>query len=100
MLKYNVAIPEAVDKLLRTTRELGFGEIFGVEIDPRSKVVNTRRFSKNETDLAKFIEDGNCYIDVLTVHQSEPVTAETRLREQGFPMSEKSEIPNRIKRRA
>ena len=42
MLKYNVAIPEAVDKLLRTTRELGFGEIFGVEIDPRSKIVYIR----------------------------------------------------------
>ena len=92
MLKYTIAIPEAVEKLLRTTRELQFGEIFGVEIDPRTRMVHAQ-VSANERDLAHFIEDGNCYIDVLTVHQSEPVTAELDYENRGFRCRKKIKFP-------
>ena len=92
MLKYNIVVPEAVEKLLRTTRELQFGEIFGVDIDPRTKMVNVQ-VSRNERDLASFIEDGNGYIDVLTIHQSEPVTAELDHESRGFRCRKKVKFP-------
>ncbi len=93
MLKLNVAVPEAVKNLLRTTRDLNFGELFGVDLDlrgPRENMI----VSQNERDLVQFILDEEaCYIDVLTVHQSEPVTAEMDLEMRGFRCRKKIKFP-------
>jgi hypothetical protein len=93
MLKCIVVIPEAVKKLLLTTRELRFGELYGVDLEMRGPR-NNFEVSKAEKDLVKLIlDDEACYIDVLTVHQSEPVTAEMDMEVRGFRCRKKIKFP-------
>ena len=93
MLKWNVVVPETLKNLLRTTRDLKFGELFGVDLDLRGPRENMN-VSLNERDLVQFILDEEaCYIDVLTVHQSEPVTAEMDMEVRGFRCRKKIKFP-------
>ena len=93
MLQCFIAVPESVKTLLRTTRELHYGELFGVEIDPTGPRENLQ-VSSNERDLVRLIlDEGTCYIDVLTVHQSEPVLAEMDVEVRGFRCRKKVKFP-------
>jgi hypothetical protein len=93
MLKCLVVVPQAVKELLWTTRELQFGAIFGVDLDLRGPRENMT-VSPAERDLVKLILDEEaCYIDVLTIHQSDPATAEMDMAVRGFRCRKKIKFP-------
>ena len=92
MLKYTSAVNGPIHKLIETTRNLRFGEIYGVEIaleDPWTFI----EVSTNERDLIEQIKDGLQYIDVLTVHNGEPVLAEVDDKVNGFRTRQKIKFP-------
>lgn len=91
MLRYTVTTYTNTVELLKTMRSLGYGEIYGVEIVFTGPAVEVE-VSKNERDLVDYL-DGTPKIDVLTVHQGEPVLAETNCVDNGFRCRKKVKFP-------
>ena len=92
MLRSTMKLSEAEVKLLEAIHEVGYGEMFGVEV-PHGAPNSNREVSKNFKDLVEFVRDGNQYIDVLTIHQGEPVTAEIDQEIKGFRCRKKRRFP-------
>lgn len=85
-----VSTPEYL--LLEAIREVKFGELFGVQVDDQHKWIDYELLQA-EMDLLCFIRDGAQYIDVLTVHNGQPVLAETDFRLSGFRCRKKVKFP-------
>ena len=79
-------------KLLETIRAIAFGELFGVEIPVEENWIE-EELHPAERDLVEFIRAGGQYIDVLTVHHSLPVIAETDMKLNGFKCRKKVKFP-------
>ncbi len=78
--------------LVCAMRELGFGEMFGVEIPDAEQ--ETRLMIPQATyDLILHIRSGVRYIDVLTVHRGQPTLAETDLKIDTFRCRKKVKFP-------
>lgn len=93
MQKCTVSVPETIKNLLRTTREIRYGELFGVDLDMRGSR-ETIFVSLAEKDLIRMITDeGIVYIDVLTVHQGDPVIVEMDQELNGFRCRKKVKLP-------
>jgi hypothetical protein len=92
MLKLYVSAPASLEKLVQTTRDLKYGEMFGLDLDLGTP---EKQFSvsQSEKDLVRFILDGNPYISVLTVHGGEPVLAEQDFVMNGFRCRKKTKFP-------
>ncbi len=91
MLRYTTTAFESAIRLIETARKLKFGEICSIEVvytgSPREVEV-----SRNEADLLNFLDENPC-IDKLTVHQGEPVLAETNYESNGFRCRKKIKFP-------
>lgn len=93
MLPYKARVTDQVLNLITSLRTLRFGEVYGVEVDNVGKTVQVN-VSRAERDLIQLIDDGTQYIDVLTVHQGEPVMAEIDFKnEVGFRCRKKVKFP-------
>lgn len=92
MVSYKVKVSRQEQKLLDTIRAIGYGELFGVEIDDAPKEINLD-VSMNCQDLIEMIRNGAQHIDVLTIHQGEPVMAETDYKDNGFRCRKKTKFP-------
>ena len=91
MLRYTVTAFANAIKLIETTRELKFGEVCGIEV-PYTGLPRQFEVSNNEADLLDFLDENPC-IDRLTVHQGEPVLAETKYESNGFRCLKKIKFP-------
>ena len=78
--------------LIRAMRNLRYGEIFGVEI-PLGGTLTPVELSNNEYDLVEAVKDGMQHIDVLTVHNGEPVLAETDYKDGDFHCRKRMRFP-------
>jgi len=85
-------MPQAVGKLIQTIREIGYGEMYGVELNMATPET-IMDVSHNERDMVRFILDGNPYLDVLTIHDSQPVYAEQDFASRGFRCRKKTKFP-------
>ncbi len=92
MLKYKAVVNSQIAVLITTTRSLRFGELYGVEIDLDGDQYPLE-VSKNEYDLIEAIYNGLQHIDVLTVHNGEPVRAEVDEKTNGFRCRKKIKFP-------
>ncbi len=93
MLKYKAVVNSQTAVLITTTRSLRFGELYGVEIELDGDDLFPLEVSKNEYDLIEAIHNGLQYIDVLTVHNGEPVRAEVDAKTNGFRCRKKIKFP-------
>lgn len=91
MIKYirNVSMPES--RLIDTIRELGFGELYGVNI-PETVYLNAKELAEPEWKLVTFIRAGHPTIDVLSVHQGLPALAENDGEFNGFRCRKKTKF--------
>ncbi len=78
--------------LLEAIREIKYGELFGVQVDDNHPWIEYE-VSPNDLDLLEYIRDGAQYIDVLTVHNGQPVLAETDFKLNGFRCRKKVKFP-------
>ncbi len=92
MLKYKAVVNSQIAVLITTTRSLRFGELYGVEIDLDGDQYPLE-VSKNEYDLIEAIYNGLQHIDVLTIHNGEPVRAEVDEKTNGFRCRKKIKFP-------
>jgi hypothetical protein len=93
MLKYKTIVNSQIAVLITTMRSLRFGEMYGVEIDLDGDDLFPLEVSKNEYDLVQEIHNGLQHIDVLTVHNGEPVRAEVDEKTNGFRCRKKIKFP-------
>jgi hypothetical protein len=85
------SVSDAEFELVKVTRHLQFGTIYGVEVKHEYRSM-TAEVSIEESDLIDFARE-HPYIDVLTVHAGQPVTAETDFVEKGFRCRKKHKFP-------
>ncbi len=78
-----VIITEREDELIEALHELCFGELYGVEILEEGDHL-LRLLSQAEQELIYFIRAGHQYIDILTVHNGQPILAEVDFKIRGF----------------
>jgi len=78
--------------LLLSIRDLGYGEIFGIEIPDENPEFDFA-VTKAELDLITMIRNGMGYIDVLTVHNGEPAISENDFKDRGFRCRKKIKYP-------
>jgi hypothetical protein len=95
MLRYSLKVSHAEKALILASRAVRFGELFGVELNEVAGELPSEwiEASANETDLLQQIRAGNTHIDVLTVHQGEPVLIENDLILNGFRCRKKTKLP-------
>ena len=92
MLQFTVLVSKKEKDLLDTIRGLGYGEIFGAEIQDAPKTIHVD-VSVYGQDLIDLLRSGVQYIDVLTVHAGEPVMAEIDQESYGFRCRKKTKFP-------
>lgn len=80
------------EELLRTIGEIGYGEIYGLEIAAQSPVLEVRVSLANR-DLINAIRNGLQSIDVLTIHDGEAKMAEVNYKTKGFSCRKKIKFP-------
>ncbi len=92
MVQSPLIVSKEESDLLWTIRELGFGELYGVEIrdGPKDTVF---RANQQEADLIEAIRAGNQYLDVLYVHQGSPIMVEIDFKVNGFRCRKKIRFP-------
>ncbi len=78
--------------LLEVIQDIQFGELFGVQVDDNAKWIEYE-VSPAMQCLLEYIRDGAQYIDILTVHNGQPVLAETDMKLQGFRCRKKVKFP-------
>jgi hypothetical protein len=74
-------------------QQVRFGEMFGVEIPSSEPYLDYHGASQTEQDLIFVIRSGIQYIDVLTVHNGQPVTIELDQEINGFRCRKKIKFP-------
>jgi hypothetical protein len=74
MIKSSIQVSNNVEQLILTIRSLNFGEIFSVNPDLEENV-REMEVSANEKALIDTLHEHR-KIDIITVHQGEPVYAE------------------------
>jgi len=79
------------NNLIKVTRHLQFGTIYGVEVQQEDKTLITD-LALEESDLIDYVRE-HPYIDVLTVHAGRPATAETDYMNDGFRCRKKHKFP-------
>lgn len=85
-----VSTPEYL--LLEVIKEIQYGELFGVQVDDQDKWIEYE-ISPAMLDLVGYIREGAQHIDILTVHNGQPVLAETDLKLNGFRCRKKIKFP-------
>jgi hypothetical protein len=81
-------------ELLEAIRELKFGEMYGVEIDLTQDQWMDYKLTPAITDFLLYLRSGIPYIDVLTVHNGQPVIAETDLKIDKFKCRRRVKFPS------
>lgn len=84
-------VPSHAAELIRACREMKYGEMFGVDVDMDSPAT-VMELTEKENSLVEMLRGGS-YIDVLTVHQGEPATAEIDEKIGGFRCRRKIKFP-------
>ncbi len=79
-------------ELLEVIREVQYGELYGVEIEAQEPE-REELVSPAERDLLEAIRGGIQYIDVLTIHNAEPVVAELDFTRASFRCRKKIKFP-------
>lgn len=79
-------------ELLDVIHEVQYGELYGVEIEAQEPGIE-ELVSPAERDLLEAIRGGLQYIDVLTIHNAEPVVAELDYKRAGFRCRKKIKFP-------
>ena len=92
MLNLKVKVTKRELELIGTIRKLGYGELYGVEIEDGYRSI-AAELSTCEADLIDFIRDGQQEISVLHIHQSQPAYAETDFVSHGFRCRKKTKFP-------
>ncbi len=92
MIQSLLDVSEEESDLLWTIRELGFGELYGVEIKDGPQVFQLP-VNRAEKDLVEFIRAGNQYLDILYVHQGSPIQVEIDFRLNSFRCRKKIRFP-------
>lgn len=88
----SLSVSSSERKLLTLIREVGFGEMYGVEIlEGEHDYVVTP--TQAEHDLLMAIRNGLQHIDVLTIHNGEPTMAEVDFKDSGFRCRKKIKFP-------
>ena len=90
LLSYLVSARE--QELLDVIHEVQYGELYGVEIEAQEPGIE-ELVSPAERDLLEAIRGGLQYIDVLTIHNAEPVVAELDYKRAGFRCRKKIKFP-------
>ena len=85
-------LSEAEILLQEAIKEIQCGEMYGVEI-PQQKLVKAREVSGNFLSLLEELRDGVTYVDVLTIHQGEPVMMEIDCKINDFRCRKKTKFP-------
>jgi hypothetical protein len=80
-------------ELLEAIRELKFGEMYGVEMDLTQDQWMDYKLTPAITDFLLYLRSGIPYIDVLTVHNGQPVIAETDLKIDKFKCRRRVKFP-------
>jgi hypothetical protein len=96
MLQSSLLVSHEENGLLWTIRELGFGELYGVEISDRTREVELT-VNKAERDLIEFIRGGMQYIDILHVHQGAPCLAEIDFKLNSFRCRKRIRFPTSLR---
>ena len=78
--------------LLETIKAIQFGELYGVQVDDHAVWIEYE-VTPAIRDLLEYIRDGAQYIDILTVHNGQPVLAETDMKLHGFRCRKKVKFP-------
>jgi hypothetical protein len=92
MVSSDMILSDEEKQLLDAIRDVNYGEIYGVEIisgNPKHHV----QVSANAQDLIEAIRDGQNSISVLTIHQGEPVMAETDYKRGRLHCRKKTKFP-------
>ncbi len=92
MVKYDIEVSDSEAALIETMQNLRYGEMFSVEIDARP-AGQAKKVSANVRSLLEWIRDGAQHIDVLTVHEGEPVLAEIDYQHHGFRCRKRIKFP-------
>jgi hypothetical protein len=92
MVQSLLILSDEENSLLWAIRELGFGELYGVEIKDGTRAIE-QTASIAERDLIETIRRGNQYFDVLYVHQGSPIMAEIDFKLNGFRCRKKIRFP-------
>lgn len=90
LLSYLVTARE--QELLDVIREVQYGELYGVEIEAQEPE-REELVTPAERDLLEAIRGGLQYIDVLTIHNAEPVVAELDFSRASFRCRKKIKFP-------
>lgn len=89
-MKIKVSNPEFY--LLETIRKVEYGTLYGVEIREEREFIECD-VSPAAMALLEYIRSGTRYIDVLTIHAGQPVSAETDCVINGFRCRAKTKFP-------
>lgn len=92
MVKYDIDVSDSEAALIEAMRNLRYGEMFSVEIDARP-AGQAMKVSANVRSLLELTRDGMQHIDVLTVHEGEPVLAEIDYQDRGFRCRKRIKFP-------
>ena len=93
MLRYALKVSPAEKALIEATRALRYGELFEVAV-AAGEPTEAIEVSPGEADLLRLVRSaGPLSIDVLTVHQGQPVLAELELIVNGFRGRKKLKLP-------
>lgn len=85
-------VSEPEHELIKAIKKVKYGEIYGVDIDDE-EAVKVVSISGRFEDLINLIRDGAQYIDVLHVHDGEPMYAEIDSKINGFSCRTKIKFP-------
>lgn len=88
----SVLVSSSELKLLSLIREIGYGEMFGVEILPDTYDLKVE-VTEAEKSLLDTVRGGFQYIDVLTIHNGAPIVAEVDFQDSGFRCRKKLRFP-------
>ena len=93
MLTYALELAEAEARLVDALRDVAYGEIYGIQVEPGERN-RLYRLSAAERSLIFEIRDGLTSISVLHIHDNQPVYAEVDEKIGGFHCRRKIKFPS------
>ena len=92
MLRYSIELTNAEVALVETLRDVAFGEIYGIKVEP-GEVKIPYDLSDAERSLIFEIRSDCPNISVLHIHERQPTYAEVDIRISGFSCRKKVKFP-------
>jgi hypothetical protein len=92
VLRYSMRVTSAEQTLVETIQKLRFGEMYSLKVGQTPDVQFPLTTSANVRDLLELLREWG-RVDVLTVHEGEPVTAELDYQENGYRCRKRIKFP-------